>query len=203
MGLSLFPLIDDRVATTDWQDEHPPAPSHLRVLYLGRILQDDETLTRMCFCVLCKGWKVYLPDLIAYRAQVPILYPAGTRNAHDRASLHTLVCAPRRHVSEEEASDVSIRLQCKPDRDGRVTRRAWVRLLLRYLLAPLPGRGSMWLHGQFIQVFHRSKRTGTQWSRRLPCRILATYLISIFKLHSHFPITRGQTFLHNTNTLHV
>lgn len=46
---SLFPWIDDRVATTDWQDEHPPAPSHLRVLYLGRILQDDETLTRMCF----------------------------------------------------------------------------------------------------------------------------------------------------------
>jgi hypothetical protein len=30
---------------------------------------------------------------------------------------------------------------------------------------------------------------GTQWSRRLlSCRILATYLISIFKLHSRFPI---------------
>ena len=43
-----YPLTDDRVApTADWQDEHPPAPSHLRILYLGRILQDDETLTRM------------------------------------------------------------------------------------------------------------------------------------------------------------
>lgn len=29
---------------TEWQDERPPAPSYLRVLYLGRMLQDDETL---------------------------------------------------------------------------------------------------------------------------------------------------------------
>ncbi|KDR72663.1 hypothetical protein GALMADRAFT_38229, partial [Galerina marginata CBS 339.88] len=29
----------------DWQDDRPPAPSYLRVLYLGRMLQDDETLT--------------------------------------------------------------------------------------------------------------------------------------------------------------
>lgn len=29
----------------DWQDERPPAPSYLRVLYLGRLLQDDETLS--------------------------------------------------------------------------------------------------------------------------------------------------------------
>ncbi|KAF8500201.1 ubiquitin-related domain-containing protein [Russula emetica] len=33
----------------DWQDEHPPAPSHLRVLYLGKILQDDETLNQLKF----------------------------------------------------------------------------------------------------------------------------------------------------------
>jgi len=33
----------------DWQDEHPPAPSYLRVLYLGKILQDDETLTQLKF----------------------------------------------------------------------------------------------------------------------------------------------------------
>jgi hypothetical protein len=156
----LFPLIDDRVATTDWQDEHPPAPSHLRILYLGRILQDDETLTRMCFVFYMTGWKVYLPDHIVYRAQVPILYPAGTRDAHDRASLHTLVCVPRRHVSEEEASDVSIGLQCEPDRDGHVTRRAWDRLLLRHLLAPLLARGSVWLHGTvgFFKCFTEAKR---------------------------------------------
>ena len=111
-------------------------------------------------CVLLyRGWEVCLPDHIAHRAQVPILYPAGSRNAHDRASFHTLVCAPRRRVSEEEASDVSIKFQCKPDRGGHVTRRARDRLLLHYMLAPLLTRGSVWLHGQFLQVFHRSERT--------------------------------------------
>lgn len=29
----------------EWQDERPPAPSYLRVLYLGKILQDDDTLS--------------------------------------------------------------------------------------------------------------------------------------------------------------
>lgn len=28
----------------EWQDERPPAPSYLRILYLGKILQDDDTL---------------------------------------------------------------------------------------------------------------------------------------------------------------
>jgi len=32
---------------TDWQDERPPAPLYLRLLYLGRMLQDDETLTQL------------------------------------------------------------------------------------------------------------------------------------------------------------
>ncbi|KAF8157068.1 hypothetical protein B0H34DRAFT_484626 [Crassisporium funariophilum] len=31
----------------DWQDDRPPAPSYLRVLYLGRMLQDDETLINL------------------------------------------------------------------------------------------------------------------------------------------------------------
>ncbi|KAH9835114.1 ubiquitin-related domain-containing protein [Rhodofomes roseus] len=29
----------------EWQDERPPAPSYLRVLYLGKILQDEDTLS--------------------------------------------------------------------------------------------------------------------------------------------------------------
>lgn len=29
---------------TEWQDERPPSPSYLRILYLGKILQDDDTL---------------------------------------------------------------------------------------------------------------------------------------------------------------
>ncbi|TFK23507.1 hypothetical protein FA15DRAFT_670431 [Coprinopsis marcescibilis] len=32
---------------SDWQDERPPAPSYLRILYLGKILQDDETLSSL------------------------------------------------------------------------------------------------------------------------------------------------------------
>lgn len=35
---------------SDWQnDERPPAPSYLRILYLGRILQDDDTLSKLNF----------------------------------------------------------------------------------------------------------------------------------------------------------
>ncbi|KAF5349116.1 hypothetical protein D9756_009457 [Leucocoprinus leucothites] len=32
---------------TEWKEDRPPAPSYLRVLYLGRMLQDDETLTKL------------------------------------------------------------------------------------------------------------------------------------------------------------
>ena len=136
----------------------------------------------------------------AHRAQVPILYPAGIRNTHDRASLHTLVCAPRRHVSEEEASDVSIGLQFKPDRDGHVTGRAWVGLLLRYMLAPLLARGSVWPHGQ---CFTRPECT------RNPTVSSATLPRSGNLFNFHFqlalvPITCEQKhFLHNANTLPV
>ncbi|KAG6849099.1 hypothetical protein H0H93_011319 [Arthromyces matolae] len=34
------------IQRTDWVDERPTGPSYLRVLYLGRMLQDDETLSR-------------------------------------------------------------------------------------------------------------------------------------------------------------
>jgi len=37
--------IDIDACVLDWQDERPPAPSYLRVLYLGRMLQDDESLS--------------------------------------------------------------------------------------------------------------------------------------------------------------
>ncbi|KAI0703179.1 ubiquitin-related domain-containing protein [Earliella scabrosa] len=33
----------------DWQDERPPAPSYLRILYLGKILQDDDSLDKLSF----------------------------------------------------------------------------------------------------------------------------------------------------------
>ncbi|KAI0337656.1 hypothetical protein BDW22DRAFT_1433188 [Trametopsis cervina] len=34
---------------SDWQDERPPAPSYLRILYLGKILQDDDSLLKVGF----------------------------------------------------------------------------------------------------------------------------------------------------------
>ncbi|KAF8273727.1 ubiquitin-2 like Rad60 SUMO-like-domain-containing protein, partial [Lactarius quietus] len=33
----------------DWQDERPPAPSYLRILHLGKILQDEDTLLQLKF----------------------------------------------------------------------------------------------------------------------------------------------------------
>ncbi|KAF7301217.1 Ubiquitin-like domain-containing protein [Mycena indigotica] len=32
---------------SEWQDERPPAPSFLRILYLGKILQDEDTLSKL------------------------------------------------------------------------------------------------------------------------------------------------------------
>ncbi|KAH8116001.1 ubiquitin-related domain-containing protein [Phellopilus nigrolimitatus] len=34
---------------SDWQDEKPPAPNYLRILYLGKILQDEDTLSGLSF----------------------------------------------------------------------------------------------------------------------------------------------------------
>jgi len=33
----------------EWQDERPPAPSYLRILHLGKILQDEDTLAQLSF----------------------------------------------------------------------------------------------------------------------------------------------------------
>ncbi|KAA1473122.1 hypothetical protein DENSPDRAFT_223368 [Dentipellis sp. KUC8613] len=33
----------------EWQDERPPAPSYFRILHLGKILQDEDTLTQLKF----------------------------------------------------------------------------------------------------------------------------------------------------------
>ncbi|KAJ8515843.1 hypothetical protein ONZ45_g6773 [Pleurotus djamor] len=34
---------------SEWQDERPPAPSYFRILHLGKILQDDDTLSKLAF----------------------------------------------------------------------------------------------------------------------------------------------------------
>jgi len=32
---------------SEWQSEQPPAPSYLRILYVGKMLQDDDTLSKL------------------------------------------------------------------------------------------------------------------------------------------------------------
>lgn len=34
-------------AEPEWQEERPPAPAYLRILYLGKILQDEDTLSSL------------------------------------------------------------------------------------------------------------------------------------------------------------
>ncbi|KAL1708847.1 ubiquitin-related domain-containing protein [Schizophyllum commune] len=31
----------------DWQEERPPAPAYIRILYLGKVLQDNDTLSKL------------------------------------------------------------------------------------------------------------------------------------------------------------
>lgn len=42
--------VADRGRRVEWQDERPPAPSYLRILYLGKILQDEDTLASAYYC---------------------------------------------------------------------------------------------------------------------------------------------------------
>ncbi|KAG2151173.1 ubiquitin-related domain-containing protein [Suillus bovinus] len=48
----------------DWQDESPQAPSHLRILYLGKILQDEDTLTHLAFPTSLQSDSASLPTIV-------------------------------------------------------------------------------------------------------------------------------------------
>lgn len=48
----------------DWQDESPQAPSHLRILYLGKILQDEDTLTHLSFQTSLPSDSSSLPTIV-------------------------------------------------------------------------------------------------------------------------------------------
>lgn len=48
----------------DWQDESPQAPSHLRILYLGKILQDEDTLTHLSFPTSLPSSSSSLPTIV-------------------------------------------------------------------------------------------------------------------------------------------
>ncbi|KAH8076010.1 ubiquitin-related domain-containing protein [Cristinia sonorae] len=60
----------------EWQDERPPAPSYLRILYLGKILQDDDTLTKV-------GFASYTPSMSpSANAQEPPSSPPTSTIVH-------------------------------------------------------------------------------------------------------------------------
>ncbi|KAF7354810.1 Ubiquitin-like protein 3 [Mycena sanguinolenta] len=53
-GVSSSPLSLDENSVAwgedaEWQADRPPAPSYLRILYLGKILQDEDTLAKLAF----------------------------------------------------------------------------------------------------------------------------------------------------------
>ncbi|KAG1871499.1 hypothetical protein F4604DRAFT_1770034, partial [Suillus subluteus] len=48
----------------DWQDESPQAPSHLRILYLGKILQDEDNLTHLAFATSLPSDSSSLPTIV-------------------------------------------------------------------------------------------------------------------------------------------
>jgi hypothetical protein len=110
--------IDDRVgvATSDWQDEHPPAPSHLRVLYLGRILQDDETLNRMCD-IYMKGGKFYLPDDLITHTELK--FPSYT--PPEPATPTIVHLSIRSFVPREDTSLKKKRRMSRPGSNGNQT----------------------------------------------------------------------------------
>ena len=41
-------LLTTDAVLADWQEERPPAPAYIRILYLGKVLQDNDTLSSAC-----------------------------------------------------------------------------------------------------------------------------------------------------------
>jgi hypothetical protein len=97
-------------ANTDVQiEEQPPAPAYLRVLYLGRMLQDDETLRGSCF--LCSMTRVSFLLISRDRPQTaysspivesyPWREPSSCTSIYNYASLHPAIpTSSRRHGQE-------------------------------------------------------------------------------------------------------
>src|ERR1700728_4631041 len=54
---------------TDWKDDRPPAPSYLRILYLGKILQDEDTLTSTSSSSICIDRLADHNDYYNYRSR--------------------------------------------------------------------------------------------------------------------------------------
>ncbi|KAJ7126096.1 hypothetical protein C8R44DRAFT_618182 [Mycena epipterygia] len=53
-------------AEPEWQDDRPPAPAYLRILYLGKILQDEDTLAKLAFPAHTPGEPTPPPPTIVH-----------------------------------------------------------------------------------------------------------------------------------------
>ncbi|EMD30990.1 hypothetical protein CERSUDRAFT_100789 [Gelatoporia subvermispora B] len=98
----------------DWQDERPPAPSYLRILYLGKILQDDDTLQQLNFPVHAPVLASPTPPLPA--ASIPATPVASTSVSLVPADAHTAAPAPT-------IVHLSIRAYAPPAEDAPKKRR--------------------------------------------------------------------------------
>ncbi|KAJ3782103.1 hypothetical protein GGU10DRAFT_87095 [Lentinula aff. detonsa] len=77
----------------DWQEERPSTPSHLRILHLGKILQDEETLTGE-FPVISFEQQQQQPSLRFSSMQFPNSYLFCFIFAHD-CSTSSYHCSSR------------------------------------------------------------------------------------------------------------
>lgn len=61
----------------DWQEERPPAPVYLRILYLGKVLQDHDTLSKLKIPVHTPSPDVPPPQPTIVHLSVRAYAPAG------------------------------------------------------------------------------------------------------------------------------
>ncbi|KII84586.1 hypothetical protein PLICRDRAFT_57560 [Plicaturopsis crispa FD-325 SS-3] len=61
---------------SEWQSDQPPAPSYLRLLHLGKIIQDDDTLAKLNFPVAIPSPPNPTPATIVHLSIRPIPPPA-------------------------------------------------------------------------------------------------------------------------------
>ena len=75
----------------DWQDQRPPAPSYFRILHLGKVLQDDDTLARE---FSASSSVLTITELFLSRSQVRNIY-TFCRHAtlYHRTPVHPCRCA--------------------------------------------------------------------------------------------------------------
>lgn len=67
-----YSLSGPYINLSEWQDERPPAPSYMRLLYLGKMLQDDETLSGELPLVPCS-----ISILFSFFSSPPVLIHAA------------------------------------------------------------------------------------------------------------------------------